>query len=167
MPAAPVHHAGPPAVGLHAEADLVFDYDAVLALARRLWAAADEVAGAMASRRGLAAAAERGFAGCYADRFRGRLGDEGTNAAHLAADLRRDAELCAQAWKAAMDEQNHRLWARHVQALKEQRSLLQEAWEHLFGPGFPPEPGAVAPPQPPGFSPTGELVRYPALTPGR
>jgi hypothetical protein len=61
----------------------------------------------------------------------------------------------------------HRLWARHVQALKTQRSLLQEAWEHLFGPGFPPEPGAVAPPQPPGFSPTAELVRYPALTPGR
>jgi hypothetical protein len=167
MPAGSVHHASPSAVGLHAEADLVFDYDAVLGLARRLWAAADEVEGAMASRLSLAAAAERGFAGRYADQFRGRLGDEGTNAAHLAAALRRDAELCARAWKTAMDEQNHRLWARHVQALKKQRNLLQEAWDHLFGPGFPPEPGGVAPPQPPGFAPTAELVRYPPVTAGR
>jgi hypothetical protein len=167
VPAAPVHTASPPAVGLHAEADLVFDYDAMLGLARQLWAAADEVTGAMAARQSLAAGAQAGFAGRYADQFRGRLGDEQTNAAHLAAALRSDAELCAQAWKQAMDEQNRRLWARHVEALKKQRSLLQEAWDHLVEHRFPPEPGAVAQPQGPGFAPTAELTSYRPARPGR
>lgn len=167
MPAAPVHAASPPATGLHAEADLVFDYDGMLALARRLWSLAEEVAAAMAARQGLARPVQAGFAGAYADQFRARLGEEAANTGRLAAAVRSDAALCAQAWQKAMDEQNRRRWARHVQALKKQRSVVQEAWEHFFGTGFPPEPAPVPAPQPPSFAPAAELVSYPQVAAGR
>jgi len=167
MPAAPVpvHTASRPAPSLQAEADLVYDYDGMLALARQLWSLADEVSSAVGARQRLAGPAQAGFAGPYADQFRRRLGDEETNASQLAAALRSDANLCARAWQQAMDEENRRRWARHTQALKRQRNVVQEAWDHFFGTGFPPEPGPVAQPPPPGFSPTAELVAYPPLAP--
>lgn len=165
MPAAPVHPVRPassPAPGLHAEAGLVFDYTGMLALARRLWSLAEEVWAAMASRTSLAGPAQANFAGGYANQFRDCLGDEQTHATRVAAALRSDADLCAQAWQKAMDEENRRRWAAQVEALKKQRSLVQEAWDHWFGTRFPPEPGGVARPRAPGYIPTAELVRYPA-----
>jgi hypothetical protein len=145
---------------MHAEGDLAFDYAGMLALARRLASLASEVEATMRSRQSLAGPAQVGFRGPYADQFATRLANEETNAANLAAALRSDADLCAGAWKKAMDEENRRRYARHYEQLSRQRNVAQMAWDHFFGTGFPPEPDKVPQPQEPLYAPTAELVSY-------
>jgi hypothetical protein len=143
------------------EADVQFDYVGVLRLARRLWALADQVEQTMQTREGLTVAARAGFTGTYAHQFARRVAAEVAGRPAVAQGLRRDAQACAGAWKQAMDEQNHHRYARHVDHLRKQRSVIETLWDGAFGYRFPPGPEPVALPQPPLFLPTADIVSYP------
>jgi len=142
-------------------ADVDFDYQAALDLARRLRDLADRVDTVARSRQGRCGDALVGFAGAHADEFARRAEAEAANSLGLAVKLRQDADLCATIWKTAMDEENMRRYARHVQSLLRHRSLAERIWDGAFGNGFPPEPHPVRQPQPPAYTPTAELTRYP------
>lgn len=141
--------------------DAGFDFDAALAMARRLYALAGSLTAATARRQALAQAAQRSFAGAYAEQFAARMHLEQDNATSVAAGLRQDAEDLAQMWAKAMDNRNRLAYAHHVDALKAQRDEVQQIRDWLTG-GFhyPPEPASVCVPQPPGFAPTAAPVRY-------
>jgi hypothetical protein len=142
--------------------DVQFDYERALRLARRLWALADQVDRTMRSRQEITIAAREDFTGTYADQFAQRVDEEVAGGPGVAEALRSDAEVCARAWKQAMDEENRHLYGRHADHLKKQRSVLESLWDSAFGyRGFPPEPGPVPLPQPPLFLPTADKVSYP------
>jgi len=141
-------------------ADVVFDYQGALSLARRLWALADEVTHVAGQRRELADSAKTNFMGAYGDQFSSRIGVEGTNLTNVAQGLRNDAMAAARMWKAAMEEENRRLYARHVDEMKSHRSVLQSIGDFFTGFDYPPEPEPVPLPRPPGFASTVEHVHY-------
>jgi hypothetical protein len=66
----------------------------------------------------------------------------------------------ATMWKHAMEEENRRLYARHVDDMKNNRSVLDTIGDWFTGFHYPPEPAAVPLPQPPAFTPTAQLVHY-------
>jgi phosphoglycolate phosphatase-like HAD superfamily hydrolase len=140
--------------------DVVFDYDGALNLARRLWALADEVTGAARRRGELALVAATNFAGAYGDQFSSRMSVEATNMTNVTQGLRADAMAVAGMWKAAMEEENRRIYARHVDDLKSHRSVLEQIGDFFTGFHYPSEPDPVPLPQPPGFAPTAEHVHY-------
>jgi hypothetical protein len=142
-------------VGISANgADVRFDYDGSLRLARALWAFADELEEAKGARQREVLAALRTWRGPYGDEFRDRSHDEQTSIASLVAALRTEADQWAAAWKAAMDEQNRRLYARKVDRMKKDRSTLDKVGDFFTGFDYPPEPPAVPKPAPAGFYPT-------------
>lgn len=148
---------------MKASHDVVFDFDGALALARRLYALADELAQVGAARQRGAESASLGFEGSYAQAFSARMGTEKTNVSAVAAGLRGDAEDLATMWKTEMDNENRVRYARHVDALKAARSEVAQIEDWLTGTfHYPPEPAGVPVPQPPGFAPTAILVSYPA-----
>jgi hypothetical protein len=145
--------------------DVVFDFDGSLELARRLWAFADEVAGHMSARAGLAETAGSQWLGPFGEDFVSRRIGEEMSAQSVIETLRSDALGWAIAWKDAMDEQNRRLHFRHVDDLKNDRNWLEKGGDgiaSLWGGGFedPPTPPPVDVPAAPGFGPTASLVRY-------
>jgi len=140
--------------------DLKFDYQGCLNLARQLNAMADEVTGAATKREQLANTAKKDFIGAYADQFTSRMTVEQTNFKAVAKGLRNDATDLARMWKNAMDEENRRLYGRHVDDVKSHRSVLQDIGDWFTGFHYPPAPAAVPVPQPPAFKPTAELVHY-------
>ncbi|MGH2719317.1 MAG: hypothetical protein ACRDJU_12155 [Actinomycetota bacterium] len=143
--------------------DVVFDFEGALALARRLYALADQLASVGATRQRGAEGASVGFVGSYAQAFSGRLATEAANVSAVAAGLRGDAGTLAAMWKTEMDNENRVRYARHVDALKSARSEVSQIEDWLTGTfHYPPEPAGVALPQPPAFAPTAELVAYPA-----
>jgi hypothetical protein len=141
-------------------ANVVFDYSGALDLARRLWALADEVMHVAGQRQALAGAAKTNFIGVYGDQFSSRMEVEETNLTSVAQGLRDDAMAVAGMWKAAMEEENRRRYAHHVEDVKRHRNLLQSIGDFFTGFHYPPEPEPVPLPQPPGFAPTAEHVRY-------
>ena len=144
------------------QGDVTFDFSGALILARQLWALADQVDTVMRTRQGLAGEAGVGFSGAYARQFASRVADEAANAATLSVHLRADATECAFGWQQAMEEKNRRRYARRIDHIKRQRSMLQTIWDDLHGfHGYGHEPEPVAQPQPPAFAPTAETARYP------
>ena len=140
--------------------DLKFDYQGALALARQLDALADEVTRAATKRQQLADTAKKDFIGAYADQFASRMTVEQTNFKAVAKGLRNDSMDLARMWKNAMDEENRRLYGRHVDDVKNHRSVLDSIGDWFTGFHYPPAPAAVPVPQPPAFTPTAELVHY-------
>lgn len=146
--------------------DVVFDFEGALSLARQLGTLADQVAALVRARQSLSDAARVGFLGRHADDFVARVAVEVANGSNLAAHLRSDAEICAAAWKKAMDEENRRRYARHVDDIRRQRSIGQTVWDDLFGWKYPPAPEPVPLPRPPLFAPTAELTVHPPVHAG-
>ena len=142
-------------------ADVDFDFEAALDLARRLTALADQVETLARSRQNLGGDALVGFAGAHADEFARRGETDAGGGTALARRLRLDADLCATAWKNAMDEENQRRYARHVESFQKHRNLAERLWDGAVGWRFPPEPHGVPQPQPPTYATTAELTRYP------
>lgn len=139
-------------------ADVRFDFEGSLRLARSLWAYADELEAAKGVRRTDADGALRSWKGPYGDEFRERTDEEQQTIRALIAGLRSDADAWAGAWKAAMDEQNRRLYARRVDALKAERSKLEKVGDFLTGFDYPPEPPPVPKPAPAMFHATACLT---------
>ncbi|HEU5001253.1 MAG TPA: hypothetical protein VFW71_00545 [Actinomycetota bacterium] len=145
---------------MQASKDIVFDYQDALELARELYAVADQLEGTLRARSTQAGEAQAGFSGPHADTFAAWVAREVADGHALAAALRSDAALCAQAWKKAMDDENRVIYGRHVDRLKKQRSGLTTVWEDRFGYHYPPEPDPVPIPQPPVFAETAGFVHY-------
>lgn len=139
-------------------ADVRFDFEGSLRLARSLWAYADELEAAKGIRRTDADDALRSWRGPYGDEFRERTEEELQTIGALIAGLRSDADAWARAWKDAMDEQNRRLHARRVDALKAERSMLEKAGDFFTGFDYPPEPPPVPKPAPAMFHATSCLT---------
>ena len=154
---------GPGPETLHGNpSDITFDIAGALSLARRIWALAVRADHTMRVREDLSSAARVDFSGTYADQFALRMGTEEENRPVVVQGLRGDALAFARLWKQEMEEENRRIYARHVDHLKKQRSLVVTLWDDAFGyRGFPPEPDPVPLPAPPLFIPTAELVSYP------
>jgi hypothetical protein len=143
------------------ESDVTFDYVGALSLARRIWALADQVDHTMRARGELSLAARQDFTGTYADQFTRRVSVEAANLTVVVHELHGDAEAFAAAWKREMEEENRRLYARHVDHVKKQRSLVVTLWDDTFGYRYPPPPDPIPQPTPPLFLPTADFVRYP------
>ena len=140
--------------------DLKFDYEGALNLARQLNNLADQLAQAGTTRQGLSDVALKDFIGAYADQFRSRVSVEQANFKAVVQGLRNDAMDLATMWKHAMEEENRRLYARHVDDMKNNRSVLDTIGDWFTGFHYPPEPAPVPLPQPPAFTPTAQLVHY-------
>jgi len=112
------------------------------------------------TRQQLADTARKDFIGAYADQFASRMTVEQTNFKAVAQGLRNDAMDVARMWKNAMDEENRRLYGRHVDDVKNHRSVLDSIGDWFTGFHYPPAPAAVPVPQPPAFMSTAELVHY-------
>ena len=148
-------------MGRHAAADVRFDFDGSLALARRLWRFADALDELGRARGEQGALALTTFTGVYGREFAERLSAEVQELGVAARELRAAADAWAQAWAHAVNEQNRRLFARECDRIERDRSLLDDVMGFLGGhhdlPRQPPELGA---PRPPHFAATGSLVRY-------
>lgn len=134
--------------------DVRFDYEGALRLARTLWSFAEDLESERTSRRSEAMDALRTWRGPFGDQFRDRVADEQTSLASLIAALKSEADLWASAWKEAMDEQNRRLYARRVEAMKEERSRLEKLGDFFTGFDYPPAPAPVPKPGPAMFHAT-------------
>ena len=133
------------------DTDVRFDFDGSLRLARLLWSYADDLESGRTDRRAAAERALRSWRGKFGEQFRDRASDEQNAMATMVAALRTEADSWASAWKAAMDEQNRRLYARRVDQMKEERSLLEKAGDFFTGFDYPPEPAPVPKPTAGGF----------------
>jgi hypothetical protein len=138
-------------------ADVQFDYEGALSLARNLWSFAQDLETAAANRLTSASAALKDWKGAYGDQFATRANNEQTDLATVVAGLRTEADGWAAAWKDAMDEQNRRLYARKVDKMKEDRNLLEKAGDFFTGFDYPPEPSPVSKPTAGGFYATATL----------
>lgn len=147
-----------------AAGDVVFDYDGSLQLARALWSAAQQVRDAARARNGLAAIALQKWSGPYAQQFSTRMNGEAEDAPLVAQSLEIEAQLWAQAWKVAVDQQNKINRVRAIESTQDERGWF----ERNVGDRFLGDDSAdhVAPfvpastPQPPQFQPTSSIVSY-------
>lgn len=142
-------------------ADVRFDYDGSLQLARDLWALADELDAVATDRRAAAVDALVDWLGPTSDRFGGRIDVELADLHRIAADLRTGAQAWAQAWADALNLQNRRLYARACAVARRERSMFDSLVGGLFGhDDLPPAPATRATPIAPYFAATGGFARY-------
>jgi hypothetical protein len=146
---------------MEAGADVRFDFEGSLALARRLWELADQIETLMDARVCKASDGLSTWLGTYGTDFAGRIDTEYTDIANIAGQLRAGAYGWAANWKAAMDQQNRVLHARRVKEVESDRSLLDKGIGFFTGhDDLPPEPEPAGTPAAPGFQPTRSFVRY-------
>lgn len=145
----------------HAAANVRFDFDGSLALARRLWRFADELDSVRTARHVAAQQALSTFTGRYGREFEQRLADEVHDLAVAAGELRGAAGAWAQAWSSAINEQNRRLFARECDRVERDRSLADRVVGFFGGHhDLPPQPRQLGVPRPPHFAATGSFARY-------
>ena len=148
-------------MGRHGAADVRFDWEASLPLARRLWGFADELDELAARRDTEAGKALTTWSGVYANEFGRRISDEVHDLGMAAGELRAAAQAWARAWALAINEQNRRLFARQCRRVERRRSLVDNVVGFFGGhDDLPPQPGELGVPQPPYFAATGSFVRY-------
>lgn len=134
-----------------------FDFEGALALARKLWAMADELERSKVTRTKSAATAKTVWRGAYADQFAVRMTDEDTSRANVVNSLRKEAEEWATSWANAMNEQNRRNRAKAVDAEREQRSGEEKFGDFFVGDDSDEQVakvGDATPPKGPSFTPT-------------
>ena len=141
-----------------------FDFEGSLALARELWAFADEVDTERATRESNFDIASASWRGSYADEFGKRRETERASERAVVVALREDAEAWAKAWAAAMDQQNKNNRVAEVERRSRDRNLLEKAWDSTFGEDDSeqsvPMPAPVPVPTAPAFRPTACEVTY-------
>lgn len=141
-----------------------FDFDASLALARRLWLLADEVDHVRATRDTTADNARTRWQGAKRDDFDRRTTDEEASAIRAAGALRDEATGWANAWRDALDEQNRRNRAQRITQIRDNRSWAEaNIGDRVLGDDsdeqVPDEPVVTAP-QPPQFLPTQDETTF-------
>jgi hypothetical protein len=146
---------------MEAAADIRFDFDGALNLARRLWTFATEVDTLGSVRAQHAQVALSTWQGVFGTQFGERINAEITDLGAAAGELRTAANAWATAWALAMNEQNRRLFARRVTEIEDDRSVVDDVVGFFGGhDDLPPEPSELGVPQAPAFAATGSLVRY-------
>lgn len=140
------------------EADVVFDYDGSLEVARRLWALADRLGTEMTARETARGDAEVGFVGKYAGQLIDRVGQERTDVDNAVTQLRAGADAWAAAWKDAVDQQNQNRYARAYEHSKNNQGFL--GLGRLDGIERPPDVQHVTIPVSPSYAPTGGFQSF-------
>lgn len=141
--------------------DVQFDFVGSLQLARKLWALADQIDQMMAARVSLANEALATWLGVYGTQFSDRMETEVGDISRISAELRTGAYGWAGNWQQAMDQQNRVLYARKVNRVESERSVVASVWGGVFGHGdLPSMPAPVGLPAAPVFAPTASLVTY-------
>lgn len=148
-------------MGRHAAADVKFDFDGSLSLARRLWRFAGELDDLAGARLSEAEQALTTFTGTFADEFAHRVTHEVRDLGVASDELRALANAWAQAWASAINEQNRRLFARECDRIESRRDLVDH-FRGFFGGhhDLPPQPRECGVPRPPHFPATGSFVRF-------
>jgi hypothetical protein len=148
-------------MGRSAAADVRFDWDGSLTLARRLHALGDQLDELARTRATTAGNALSTWSGEFGTQFADRVNIEASDLARVGAELRGAAGGWAAAWAMAINEQNRRLFARRVQQVEDDRNLLDDIGGFFGGhDDLPPEPSELPVPSPPYYSATGSFVRY-------
>lgn len=144
-----------------AAADVRFDFDGSLRLARRLWVFSAQIDTMMGERVRLAGGALDTWLGRYGEEFAGRIETESVDSTRIAGELRSAAQAWGVCWASAMNEQNRILYAREVKRVEDRRSNWDSFWGGFTGhDDLPPMPNEMAPPTAPWFAATGSFVRY-------
>jgi hypothetical protein len=144
-------------------ADVRFDWEGSLDLARRLWRFADDLDELRRSRSATAARALESWRGAVAVEFGDRLDHELIGLEQAASRLREGACDWAAAWTRAIDQQNHVLHARACERARSERSLLEQIGGWLVGHDLPEPPAPRPVPQPPAFVPQRGFAVYSVL----
>lgn len=143
-----------------------FDFEGSLRMARQLWALAGTLANEDRARESDFETAKARWEGSYGDEFVSRRENERTDRIAVESALREDAQLWAQAWAGAMDQQNRNNRMAHIDELAEELRDDRGWLERNVGDRFTgddsfdqavsqtPEPAPVPVPTPPLFSPT-------------
>lgn len=142
-----------------------FDFDGSLELAAKLWALAEELEREDSGRQRQGETALAKWRGPYATQFGQRRATEEASAGNVVTGLRADARSWASAWVDAMEQQNKNNRAAKVEAVRDDRGLIERGWdEYGFGEDdSESKVGAAerpATPQPPGFAPTATLQDF-------
>lgn len=144
-------------------ADVAFDFDGALRLARTLYDLSIWLEGALADRAGAAGEASRAWRGPLGDQFRLRAAADDDEARRLAASLHGASIDWAQAWADAMTEQNRRSRQRRVIELAAERNWAERAADLVTGhdPAHQvPAAEQVPPPHSPDYLPTAVLREF-------
>ncbi len=144
-------------------ADVAFDFDGALHLARTLYDLSIWLEGALDERSGAAEDASYAWRGPLGDEFRLQAATDDDEARRLAASLHGASIDWAQAWADAMTEQNRRSRERRVAELGAGRNWAEHAIDVVTrdGPG-----GHVAAaewvlrPHPPDYLPTARRQEF-------
>jgi hypothetical protein len=140
---------------------VVFDFTGSLDLARRSWRLADQLEQLGRQRGTRADAALVGWLGPYAFEFIRRIDSETQDAAHLAAQLRAEADGWATEWKKAMDQENYN---RYQDACDRARAD-RDTWDNVKGffvghDDLPKPPALAAAPSAPAYTATRQFAHY-------
>jgi hypothetical protein len=143
---------------------VVFDFDGSLELARQLWSLADDIVTEHGLRETDFTTANAKWEGPYGVEFEGRRADERTSKANVVEGLRDDARAWAQAWAAALDQQNKNNRAAEVTRVRNDRNLFEVGWDNTFGEDDSDSQVAAVPdvtvPIPPRFQATATETTY-------
>jgi hypothetical protein len=142
--------------------DVNFAFDEALVTCRQAWQLGLDIISGQESRLASARVARAEWRGRFADEFDDRMEYETRSAEGLAVALQHYAQLLAAMWASAMNDQNTRLRAREEEQLNQRNFWERNVTDKITGYEFKsvPQPPALEPPRPPGFEPTGGLVRY-------
>lgn len=135
-------------------ADVEFDFDGSLQMARDLWALAQSLSTLMADREAAGASASLDWVGPHHDEFVTRMTTDRTNVDGAVSQLQAAANGWAFQWQQAMDQQNQILMAREWEG-REGDTLNKVSFGLLgSGPERPPDPTPAGLPSAPDFRPT-------------
>ena len=144
-------------------ADVAFDFDGALQLARTLYDLSIWLEGALDERSGAADDASYAWRGPLGDEFRLQAAADDDEARRLAATLHGASIDWAQAWADAMTEQNRRNRQRRVTELEAGRNWAEHALDTLTrsDPGDDlPAAERVLRPHSPDYLPTARLQEF-------
>jgi hypothetical protein len=141
-----------------------FDFDGSLALARQLWALADDLVLEDGGREQQYDTAVAKWEGRHGVDFVGRRSTERSSRWRVVEALKDDANLWAEAWARALNQQNKNNRAAEVERIRDDRSGFTKLVDATVGEDDSddkvPMPEYPAVPTPPGFAPTATEVSY-------
>ncbi len=143
------------------EKDVPFDSGTAEQLIAACEAVASLIDGQRGSRSSWQAMALTDFRGRFSEIFRQNGHTEAADASELAGRLREVAQGARRLKEEAEKEQRRRQVAREWEREQEDRNILQEAWDDVFGSEPPPVGPAAEPPTIPGRPSAVGSARHP------
>ncbi|MDQ6784194.1 MAG: hypothetical protein M3063_12310 [Actinomycetota bacterium] len=144
-------------MGMHAQGNVTFPFDAALELARALWKAGTDIGVSyQPARVATAKVALEGWQGTFAQTFSGNMNTSSSEASGLQSSLCSAANGLAAQWVEAHTEQGRIDHAKLVDKARSDRSWGTKVVDSLAGDStnYGNPPPAPAQPAPPGFAAT-------------